>query len=153
MWPSKAFCRWLITHRLEVGRVKKKLKVDSKSTETIRSNLLLVFYHFLGNVERILGWKRMDIEPNSHSSSFYLPRVDEKLKSNFPPRRSSTIEQPMKFSPNPDTEFSARGIINGRVVEWTLAERLRKPRLRKFYDLTSAWKFVNQNRRRKRSGW
>lgn len=57
MWPSKAFCRWLIIHRLERGRVKKKLKVDGKSTETIRPNLLLVFAIFpeTTNVERISG--------------------------------------------------------------------------------------------------
>lgn len=138
MWPSKAFCRWLIIHRLEGGRVKKKLKVDSKSTETIRPNLLVVFAIFpeTTNVERIETGDR-SIESNSHSSSFLSSPSGRKIKkSNFPPRITHEI-----FTESGYWIFRARGIINGRVIEWT--EKLRKPRLRKFYDLTSACKFVN----------
>lgn len=53
--------------------VKKKLKVDSKSTETIRPNLLVVFAIFpeTTNVERIETGDR-SIESNSHSSSFFI---------------------------------------------------------------------------------
>lgn len=58
MWPRQAFCRWLIIHRLEGGRVKKKLKVDGKVDRNYSSqSSSRGFCHFpeTTNVERISG--------------------------------------------------------------------------------------------------